>query len=177
MKKKSLYIIALASLSLFSCKGFLDVEPTDSIEVTSTIKTVEDAQVMINGLIRKLGSSTLYGRNLMLYGDTKGGDLTIISQGRGLDGLYVFNQNKDNNSYSAFWSSGFNAVLQANNIINSIDALQAAGTELDFDDAKGQALTLRALLYFDLVRLYGKSYTDDAGSLGVPLVRRYGKAT
>jgi len=35
---------------------------------------------------------------------------------------------------------------------------------------KGQALTARALMYFDLVRLYGKPYTQDKTSFGVPLV-------
>ncbi|GGE22423.1 RagB/SusD family nutrient uptake outer membrane protein [Sphingobacterium cellulitidis] len=169
MKKKSLYIIALASLSLFSCKGFLDVDPTNSIEASATIKTVEDAQVMINGLTSKLGAGSLYGRNILLYADAKGGDLTIVSQGRGLDAFYVFNHNKDNNSYSGFWTDGFNAILQANNIISNIEALQAAGSTLKFDNEKGQALTLRAMMYFDLVRIYGKTYTDDPNALGVPI--------
>ena len=35
---------------------------------------------------------------------------------------------------------------------------------------KGQALTARALMYFDLVRLYGKPYNMDKASYGVPLV-------
>ncbi|MEJ1729973.1 RagB/SusD family nutrient uptake outer membrane protein, partial [Escherichia coli] len=34
---------------------------------------------------------------------------------------------------------------------------------------KGQALTLRALMYFDLVRLYGKPYNMEKTALGVPL--------
>ncbi|WP_156308729.1 RagB/SusD family nutrient uptake outer membrane protein [Sphingobacterium endophyticum] len=170
MKKKSLYIIALASLSLFSCKDFLDVKPTDSTDSSVTIQTLADAKVMINGLTRQLAKSSLYGRNLMIYGDAKGGDLTIVSQGRGLDALYVFNHSINNNNYSDFWTDGYNAIMQANNIIKSIDALQAAGTELDFNNFEGQALTLRALLHFELVKLYGKTYTQDPNALGIPVV-------
>src|SRR5690606_37921433 len=40
----------------------------------------------------------------------------------------------------------------------------------DFSDYKGQALTARALMYFDLVRLYGKAYSDDKSAYGVPNV-------
>lgn len=170
MKKKSLYIIALASLTMFSCKDFLDVKPTNSTDSSVTIQTLADAKVMINGLTRKVAQSSLYGRNMLLYGDTKGGDLTIVSQGRGLYALYVFNHSVNNNNYADFWTDGYNAIMQANNIIKSIDGLQAAGTELDFNNYEGQALTFRALLHFDLVKLYGKTYTEDPNAHGVPVV-------
>lgn len=170
MKNKSLYILGIASLSLFSCKNFLDVTPTNSTESSVTIQTVADAKVMTNGLLRIIGNSSYYGRNFMLYGDTKGGDLTIVSQGRGLDALYVFNHAAATNSYSSFWSTGYNALLQANNIIKSINALDGIANYEAFNTYKGQALTLRALIHFDLVRLYGKTYTDDPSSHGVPIV-------
>jgi len=170
MKKKSIFIIALASLTLFSCKDFLDVQPTNSTESSVTIQTLADAKVMTNGLMRNIAGLSYYGRNFMLYADAKGGDLTIASQGRGLDALYVFNHSANNNSYSGFWSEGYNALLQANNLIKSIEKLESEGTNLDFSPYKGQALTLRALIHFDLVRLYGKTYTDDPNSLGVPIV-------
>lgn len=170
MKKKSIFIIALASLTLFSCKDFLDVQPTNSTESSVTIQTLADAKVMTNGLIRSIAGLSYYGRNFMLYADAKGGDLTIASQGRGLDALYVFSHSANTSSYSGFWSEGYNALLQANNLIKSIEKLEAEGTELDFSTYKGQALTIRALIHFDLVRLYGKTYTDDPNSLGVPIV-------
>ncbi|MBO9684744.1 MAG: RagB/SusD family nutrient uptake outer membrane protein, partial [Flavisolibacter sp.] len=72
------------------------------------------------------------------------------------------------NSYSGFWNQLYHSILQANNIIASIDRLKAAGTNENFDNYKGQALTARALMYFDLVRLYGKPYSQDKTSLGVP---------
>lgn len=172
MKKITLFTIALASISLFSCKGFLDVKPTNSIPSGETITTLADAKVMINGLLRSMASSGYYGRNFMIYADAKGGDATIVSQGRGLDALYVFNHSITSNSYSSFWAEGYNSLLQANNIIESIDELIANGSTLDFSNYKGQALTLRALIHFDLVRLYGKTYTDNPSTYGVPIVTK-----
>ena len=173
MKKIALYIsiILTGGLTLSCGEDFLDVKPSNSTESSVTIKTQADAKVMVNGLHRNLLSSNFYGRNFLIYGDAKGGDVTIASQGRGLDGLYVYNQDALNSSYSGFWSSGYNSLLQANNIIKSISELETSGvSNAGFLNYKGQALTIRALLHFDLVRLYGKTYTDDPNSFGIPIV-------
>lgn len=169
MRKYTIFFAALLLLGSTSCKKeFLDVKPTNAGDAETSIQTAADAKVMINGLMSKMTSSNYYGRNFILYGDVKGGDLTIISQGRGLDALYTFNHSKSSNNYSGFWNQIYHCILQANNIITSIDRLKAAGTTENFDSYKGQALTARALMYFDLVRLYGKPYTQDKSSYGVP---------
>ncbi|MBO9683032.1 MAG: hypothetical protein J7502_10260, partial [Flavisolibacter sp.] len=95
MRKYTIYFAALLFLGFTSCKkDFLDVKPTNSGDAPTAIQTAADAKVMINGLMSKMTSSDYYGRNFILYGDVKGGDLTIISQGRGLDALYTFNHSK-----------------------------------------------------------------------------------
>lgn len=171
---KTSFIIAITITSgilvLSSCSGFLDVKPTNSGDSRTSIRTAGDAQVVINGLMRSMTSSNYYGRNFIMYGDVKGGDLTIISQGRGLDALYTFNHTESANNYSGFWTTTYEAILQINNLLENIEAIEAEGTNEDFDVYKGQALTARALIYFDLVRLYGKAYTDDPSAYGVPNV-------
>ncbi|OJU27326.1 MAG: RagB/SusD family nutrient uptake outer membrane protein [Sphingobacteriales bacterium 41-5] len=171
MKKLQIITVIISSMMFASCgKDFLNVKPSNSTESSQTITTLADAKVMINGLMRTMVRSTYYGRNYMIYGDAKGGDITIASQGRGLDALYVFNHSVNTNTYSSFWSDIYNSILQANNIINGIQKLEDEGTTIDFKNYKGQALTLRALMHYDLVRLYGKTYTQDKSSFGVPVV-------
>ena len=103
-----------------------------------------------------------------MYGDAKGGDLTIYSAGRGLDNLYSFNHSATSGNYSGFWTTGYYCILQINNLLENIAKLEAAGST-GFSFYKGQALTLRALIYFDLVRLYGMPYNLNKASYGVPL--------
>ncbi len=173
MKKIQIISFVVMGFFVISCgKDFLNVNPSNSTPSATTITTLADARVMINGLMRTMVRSTYYGRNFMIYGDAKGGDLTIASQGRGLDALYVFNHSINTNTYSSFWSDIYNSILQANNIIQGIEALEAKGTTLDFKNYKGQALTLRALMHFDLVRLYGITYTQNKAAFGVPVVTR-----
>lgn len=169
MKKIKIYLAGFLLLGFMACKkDFLDVKPTNAGDSETAIQTAADAKVMINGLMSKMTNSNYYGRNFMLYGDIKGGDLTIFSQGRGLDALYTFNHSVSSNNYSGFWNQIYNCILQANTILASIDKLKAAGTTENFDNYQGQVLTARALMYFDLVRLYGKAYTMDKTSFGVP---------
>ncbi len=172
MKFNKLYTLLAASLiSLSACDDFLDMQPTNSSNAETAIATTDDAQVVINGIMRAMSSSSYYGRNFILYGDAKGGDLTIYSACRGMDALYSFNHAPTSGSFSGFWSSGYYCIMQVNNLIENVDRLLAQG-EKDFENFKGQALTLRALFYFDLVRLYGLPYNYDKSALGVPNVTK-----
>ena len=75
MKKFNIYIIAVLTVLAFtSCDKFLDEKPSNSADASTSILTAKDAQVMINGLMRKMSSSSYYGRNFIMYGDAKGGD-------------------------------------------------------------------------------------------------------
>lgn len=170
MKRNNIILLALlVVLSLSSCKKFLDVTPSNSADASKAIQTPRDAQILINGIMNQMTSSSYYGRNFILYAEAKGGDATIFSQGRGLDAFYTFNHNPNTNSYSTFWSQIYYCILQSNYLLEEIAKREAAGVT-GFNTAKGQALTARALMYFDLVRLYGKAYTQDKASYGVPLI-------
>ena len=171
MKKITTIITVLGVLLLASCEDFLNVKPSNYAAAETSIINAADAEVAINGLMRKMTSSNYYGRNFVIYGDAKGGDFAIRSQGRGLDALYTFNHSATSNSYSGFWSQIYNIILQANNLLVNIAKIEEAGNgTAALENFKGQALTARALMYFDLVRLYGLPYNMDKTSYGVPLV-------
>ena len=171
MKKIKILLTVLGVVLLASCEDFLEVKPSNSAAAETSITNVADAKVAINGLMRKMTASSYYGRDFVIYGDAKGGDFAIRSQGRGLDQLYVFNHSASSNSFSGFWSQIYHNILQANNLILNIELIEEAGKGSPaLSEYKGQALTARALMYFDLVRLYGKPYNMDKTSYGVPLI-------
>ena len=119
MKRINIYIAGafLTILTFFSCKkDFLDVPPTNSGDANSYLKSAADAKVAINGIMRSMLSSSYYGRNFVLYGDAKGGDLTVFSQGRGLDNLFSFNHATNSGAYGDFWSTSYSIIVQINAI-------------------------------------------------------------
>jgi hypothetical protein len=160
-------LLAAGTLLATSCSGFLDEEPTNAANAETAIQAPSDARVVINGIMSEMASSSYYGRNFILYGEAKGGDLTICQAGRGGDALYTFNHTPTTNSYSSMWTQMYNIIMQANNLLENIDRLQNKGEE-GYDYYKGEALTIRAMVYFDLVRLYGLPYNYNRSSYGVP---------
>ena len=162
-------IIATLFLAV-SCQGFLDMQPTNAGNAETAIQTPRDARTAINGVLRKMSSSSYYGRNFIIYGDAKGGDLTIYSQGRGLDYYYSFNHSATSGSGSGFWINGYSCIMNLNSLIENIIELKKESGATSFDQYLGEAYTLRAMIYFDLVRLYGMPYNYDKNSLGVPKV-------
>lgn len=171
MKKLTIILTVLGLMLITSCEDFLDVKPSNYAASETSITNAADAKVAINGIMRKMTSSLYYGRNFVIYGDAKGGDFAVRSQGRGLDYYYSFNHSATSNSGSGFWEQIYNCILQVNNLILNIEKLESEdkGTAA-LSDYKAQAMTARALMYFDLVRLYGKPYNMDKASYGVPLV-------
>ncbi|MBQ0143668.1 MAG: RagB/SusD family nutrient uptake outer membrane protein [Bacteroidales bacterium] len=172
MNTRNIFISIIATaltLTATSCEGFLDMQPTSSANAEGSIQTAADATTIIRGVMRKMTTTTTYGRNIFLYGDAKGGDMTIYSPGRGADELYRFQHSATSGSYSGFWSGIYSYIMNMNSIIKEIDALEAAG-KTGFDNVKGQAYMLRAMYYFDLVRLYGLPYNYKPESYGVPSI-------
>lgn len=165
-------LVLSCAFTFASCDEFLDMQPTNSGNADEAIRTVTDAQVVLNGVMNAMTSYAYYGRNMFLYADAKGGDLTIYTAGRGSDNLYTFNHTPNTGTYSGFWSQIYYCILQVNTLLDNVEQLEQAGTEEDFSYSKGQALTLRALFYFDLVRLYGLPYSYRKDSYGVPNVTR-----
>ena len=154
MKKLHILLAIFAVVLAVSCEGFLDVKPSNQASAETYITSVSDAEIMINGVMSRMTSSSYYGRNMFMYGDAKGGDFALRSQGRGLDQLYTFNHSHSSNSYSGYWTHLYNIIAQLNNLLLNIEKLEEEGEGSSaLSNYKGQALTLRALVYFDLVRM------------------------
>ncbi|RYY28181.1 MAG: RagB/SusD family nutrient uptake outer membrane protein [Sphingobacteriaceae bacterium] len=169
MKNTFKYIImgSVAFSALFnSCKkDFLDRKPYTSVSTTDALKTASDMQIALTGTYAGLRSTNLYGRTLPVFGDLLADNIfvSIANSGRYLsEKTYSIVVNDDD--VSSLWSNAYTVILRANNII---DAPLADGTAVK--QYKGEAYAIRALLYFNLVRLFAKPYTDDPAALGVPL--------
>jgi len=169
MKMRKITLIFALGLCLCSCGSFLDRYPTDSANAETAIASVNDARVALNGIMRKMSDKTYYGRDFFLYGDARGGDLTIISSGRGSDFLYTFNTSPSKYSCDDYWNTGYICLANINNLIDNILRLKEEG-DTGYDQYLGEAYTLRAIVYFDLVRIYGLPYNYKKDSYGVPLV-------
>jgi len=153
-----------------SCKkSFLDLRPYTSVSSDVAITNESDMQAALNGTYGNMNSANLYGRSTPLFGDLVSDNVYIstINSNRYLD-FFQINYTVTDANGQGIWQSAYSTILRANNVINS----SLTGNE-NIDQLRGEALAIRALMYFELVKFFGKPYTVDPNALGVPLILTY----
>lgn len=174
---KTLKIFAIAAvlvLGLSGCKGFLDRVPTDSVAASLAMVTIDDANVACNGLYTPLKYYTLYGTYLPYMGDVRADNIYPREAGGTASSIYTWDYDAVQNTYfGTFWNNYYNVIMRCNTFLQNIGNLEVSASDEDVkDDFTGQAYAVRALCYFDLVRLYGQPYTYDSGaSLGAVIIK------
>jgi hypothetical protein len=170
MKKKVIFMLVAGLLSLGSCKqSFLDLKPYDSLPATDALRTEADLSTALNGMYSTLRNANLYGRTIPFIGDLSADNVYLSASNSGrYPQQYQLAVSVQNADIQNTWTLAYTTILQANNIINSQVASSAIVSQY-----KGEALTIRALMYWELVKLFAKPYTADPASPGVPLVLTY----
>lgn len=170
MKIKRLIYLLLAGATAFSAckKEFLDEKPPTAVPVTDAIKTENDLADAVNGMYSAMRATTFYGRDVSFIGDQLA-DVTYISNNN--SGRYLPEQNYTYTPSTAepanIWGQGYFIILQANRIIYAANSL---GNTNNVNQLKGEAYTVRALAYLNLLQFYAKPFTVDPAADGVPLI-------
>jgi len=167
LRKAGLIMLAATVMLISSCKkSFLDLQPYDSVPSDVAITNVADMTAAMNGVYGNLGSPNLYGRTIPLFGDLVADNVYIstVNSNRYLD-FFQINYTVANGNAQGIWQSAYSTILRANNVINS--SLQGSP---EINQLRGEAFSVRALMYFELVKFFAKPYTVDANGLGVPIM-------
>jgi len=169
-----LAIGVVLALLIQSCSGFLDTAPSHATSSETALLTLRDANLAVNGIYDGLKRTDLYGAPMTLLGDNRGDDLQPRNNSvGGWNELYAFRYTSENLNNWGIWTRCYNSIMKANAILEAWEALPAISTAdiATKNDIKGQALALRALCHFDVVRSYGYPYLKDNGaSLGAVIV-------
>lgn len=176
---------AILAASLSSCvNDWLDVAPSDGTDADAALTSSSDLAAARTGMYKALkGNSSLvdyYGQQFFVYGDVHAGDdYQYNNLGGSNRASFYYDMNYQTaseftSSSNVAWKSPYIVIGRANRIIAAAEGgalSDAAEAKATIDQYAAEAKVLRALAHFDLVRIYGKPYTEDQGaSLGVPLV-------
>jgi len=172
MKKlNKLYIGVLGALFLLSaCNKDLNLKPYQSLDQSQAIVTAQDVQITLVGAYNRAGLADLYGGGVFFYPDLMATQTIIDWHGTYQQLTQMTNQQiPNNNSFvNSLWLDAYEVINQANNVLANLDKV-ASG---DKNRVEGEAKFLRGLTYFDLVRIFGKSWNDGDPTTnpGVPIV-------
>lgn len=145
-----------------ACKDYLDIEPTALATTEATFSTVSGATSAVLGAYDPLSGDNTYGTRLSMYYpyDT---DELIGSSGTfdtGRRGIARYKAFASNTEIINPWNNLYQGVERANVCIKFIPqmALYTGGTSADtatLHRLYGEALTLRAQYYYELIRNWG----------------------
>lgn len=164
--------ICIAVFSIFSsCNDKLELDPTGSLTTDEALSDISGMRSAILGAYSGMQSVAYYGRNYLVMDELEG-DLVYLSLSNSNRFVtnYTFSWNADNGDFRDFWNVAYSIILRCNNILSRIDNIE--GDEAERNSIKGEALALRALVHFDLVRVFAKPYTQSTptSDLGVPVI-------
>ena len=169
-------IFAIATIASFnSCSDFLTREPVEQVSINDQLKNKKGILEALNGAYYQL-RSTIQSEVPYLYGDLQVGNLgfspssntSIITTPTRVVNIYNFDDRKIESNISMFYSDSYQLINNLNLILQYVDNISDA-TDSEKKEIKAEALAMRALIHFQLYRIYGQNYTytPDASHLGI----------
>ena len=157
---------ALAALLLMgtaACTddGFLSEVPEDFIGPENFFRNADDAIAAVNGVYASFntpngyGVDDYYGRNFYMLVDYPGEQLTSrygAAHDRG--SLDAFNYTVEHPYLPTVWGGAYSAIASANAVIHNVPGIGSMDATLR-SRVVAEARFLRAIHYFNLVRLFG----------------------
>lgn len=172
------YAVTLFLAGLFAgCgKDFLELKPPQSTPTEDAIKDLPGLRSAINGVYSLLQNENYYGRTMPLLPDLRADNefISVINSNRYRNhDQYIVTANDAYTTDS--WNLMYSVVANANMIIRkggSIAILPAKEDSIEATKIVAEAHALRALVFFDLCRMFAQpyNYTADAHHMGIPIV-------
>ena len=144
-------VAAVMLLSMGSCKKFLDQVPENSLTRDAFFKTEADANAAMMGVYNSLQQCA---DEFLTWGEFRG---DLISPLTNNDLTYSYYQLFDNTRNASVWSQPYNLIGRANIVIEKVPEIPALDNQFTKEESNaivGEALFLRALAYFYLVRTF-----------------------
>jgi tetratricopeptide (TPR) repeat protein len=146
--------LTVMALSLGSCHDELLNPVPESITTTANaFNLAKDVDLAVLGIYNRLQSRIPTDYELMeIPSDNMFGE--YFATAPGMSEINTLDVSPENDKLNSFWKITYNGIFRANTVLANIDkpAEYAAGQKEQYI---GEAKFLRALFYFDLVRVFG----------------------
>ena len=163
---KTIMIAGFLSVTSMSCSDWLNVKMSDSIMENTLFSTNEGYLIALNGIytsMKDVYSSTLSAGVIdvmaQYYNVTENNNHTYKTYSG-----YKYTESTFESMSNSLWQSQYTTLANLNVILEHCDASNSALTEKSYPIVKGEALALRAMMHFDLLRIYGPIYSEETAS-------------
>ena len=176
MKKILIYLCILLTGIGWSCSDWLDVKPSDRISEENAFSSVAGFKNALNGIYVELNKDNLYGRRLTVdFVEILAKRYYVNSENDWAYDLmnYEYGGSTVKGYLQGIWGTAYKLIANTNLLIKNCDENREVLPNDYYGVCKGEALALRAMLHFDLFRLFGPVYSVDSLALSIPYYKEF----
>jgi len=174
----ALFVVVALAVGLVGCDQFdlNEPQPTTSVSISQTVNSTTGFNSLINSGYDRLQGVATYGQIWTLYPDALADNAQTAQRGGNRYHNVISNQPRN---HMQGWGAMYSTINEMNVVIDNIEGFtpQAENPQAVKDRIRGEALFLRGLAYFDLMRIYaympgsidGRNREPGDFSLGVPI--------
>lgn len=154
MNNIKIHLFIWLSLAFVACNDNLELEPVSQLGQGSFYVTENDFTTAVNAVYNSLRAGGQFG-DIALFAEIRSDNTLPVLSGSVTTrtDFSEFSLNSANTRIQSTWEDTYNGIARANSILARID--EASVGENFKNRVKGEALFLRGLMYFNLVRIYG----------------------
>lgn len=174
MSGKYNYILLLLLIITGSCNKFLDVQPEDKYTEDQVFRSELNVQQALNGLYVNMAANSLYGAylsNTVIEVMARRYNVPATINGQIYsDVLLTYASPAAQGTYfDVLWSNAYATIRKTNLFIADLQQAESFLSHDKINLLKGEALAIRAMLHFDLLRLYGPVFANgDSVKMSIP---------
>lgn len=178
--KLKLFILTTFTTALVvisGCKKRLDIVPFQSLPPEEALKSESDITGVLIGAYDGIQNGAAYGGDIQMMSDIWANRLYLRFRGTFAGLLQIASVTTtsnpiqvDNGWAASLWRQSYYTINTCNLVLENLSKITSSAAKKD--RVEGEALFIRGSLYFELARLYGKTWGDGDNNtnLAVPLV-------
>lgn len=172
--KQTLFLLALSLTGVSCSEDFVKTEFYQSVE-QSPLTSSNEVLAAVRGIYTSMRSSSYLGRDYIAYAEIRSDEMQSNGRGGYFNSVRRYNMSSSDSYATDTYEQIYTAVAKANIVINTdVNAITGGASEqAKVKFYQGQAKVLRAVLFFDLLKLYGQKYTGHADQLGIVMPLTY----
>ncbi|WP_345264738.1 RagB/SusD family nutrient uptake outer membrane protein [Nibrella viscosa] len=168
---KKLYALLLGGglLVSSSCSDFIDLTPTHSLSSTTVFGKLDDFEPVLNGTYASMRDLYAYGLFQSVMPDMMADNTletteSLVNYKAVTDWTYAADQLR----VAEVWRFSYLMINDANLILQNITQFESTNPQRA-NRFKGQALAIRGLMHFNLLRYYAPNFDRNSTAPGIPI--------
>lgn len=157
MKELRNLLLLLSIISFQACEDFIELTPPSSANVGDFYQSEQDIEQGVIAAYAALQSRGEYARNFLYFMEVRSDNSVVedITKAGGEEGnLDLFREATTNGYLESTWNVCYTGIQRCNIVLSRIDGIEMS--ESLRNTRKGEVSFLRALTYFNLVRIWGE---------------------